>query len=566
MAQVVTPEGMFELVEKHFAACEPEVSVTSRAPLYWLLRYVLGLDGIEAQDAICDGGNDKGIDAIHVDENDRTICVLQSKRRQKLSSDLGDGELKKLVGTIAQLSTPEGAELIADSGNPELSQLILRHDVAGRLQEDYGVAGILVTNLPEDAAARTYLKTQAHAGVSLELWDLGRLYKAIRHIIGSDYVEGPAYLHTTQSESFSYELSDSVRIVVALVPASDIAGLPGIDDDTLFDHNVRGPLGNTRINKDIQRTIKDADEHDLFPAFHNGMTIICKKLKPGRGRFELRDLSIVNGCQSAKTIASNKASLTDDLKVLVKMVHADPDASPLAYELTDKITQRSNNQNSISMRDLRSTDAKQRQLADEFESLFGGRMTYDIRRGEKDKGKTVIPNDLAAQEIVSFYLGEPWDGHKKTELFEKRYDAVFSGHVHAQHVYFAHLVYLSAMANRGDIKDPSVASYQLTAFVLMYLTRLILEREPSGQEALADPMHLVSDSGRCLQTRTSLDGIVKSVIVDLNSYIKDQRAADEFWDYRRAFKRKVDVTTLGNDVVRFYDKVVARDPSNAVVL
>lgn len=410
------------------------------------------------------------------------------------------------------------------------------------------------------------MKTQTGTDVSLELWDPVHLYKALRHIIGSDYVEGPAYLHFTKSGSFSYSLNDNVEIIVALVPAKDIATLPGIEDDTLFDHNVRGPLGNTRINKDIQRTIKDAGEHPLFPAYHNGMTIICKKLKRGRGRLELRDLSIVNGCQSAKTIAGNRSSLSDDLKVLVKIVNADPEMSPLAYELTNKITQRSNNQNAITMRDLRSTDAKQRELADEFEALFGGKVTYDIRRGDKGKAELVIPNDLAAQEIVSMYLMEPWDAHKKTELFEKKYDAVFSNAIHAQNVYMAHLVYQAAIDNRSGIEDPSVASYQLTTFVLMYLARRVIEQEPSGKQALVDPLPLVTDAKRSMQVRTKVNGLMKNLVIDLNFYIREQRTADEFWDYRRAFKRKVDVTALGNEVVKSYQKDVARDPKRAFTL
>ena len=557
---------MFNMVETAFEACEPEVSLASRAPLYWVLRYIFGLEEIEAQDAICDGGNDKGIDAIHVDENEKIIYVLQSKRREKFSATLGDTDLKHLVGTLGQLATPEGAELITESGNKELAQLIVRHDLASRLQEDYSVHGVLVTNSPADSAATTYLKTQAGTDVSLELWDLVYLYKALRHIIGSDYVEGPAYLHVAKSGSFSYSLSDNVEIIVALVPAKDIAALPGIDDDTLFDHNVRGPLDNTRINKNIQRTIKDAGEHQLFPAYHNGMTIICKKLKRGRGRLELRDLSIVNGCQSAKTIAGNRSSLSENLKVLVKIVNADPESSPLAYELTNKITQRSNNQNAITMRDLRSTDAKQRELADEFEMLFGGKASYDIRRGEKGKAELVIPNDLAAQEIVSMYLMEPWDAHKKTELFEKKYDVVFSNTIHAQHVYMGHLVYQAAIANRSGIEDPSVASYQLTTFVLMYLARLVIEQEPSGKQAIVDPLPLVTDTKRSMQVRTKMDGLMKDLVIDLNFYVRDQKNVDEFWDYRRAFKRKVDVVALGNEVVKSYQKEVARDPKRAITL
>ena len=396
--------------------------------------------------------------------------------------------------------------------------------------------------------------------------DLSYLYKMRRHLHGEDYVEGPAYLHVTKSSSFSYSLNEDAEIIVAMVPAKDIAVLPGVDDDTLFDHNVRGPLGNTRINRDIQRTIKDMDEHKLFPAYHNGLTVVCKKLEHGRGRLELRDLSVVNGCQSAKTIASNKDVLSDDLMVLVKIVNADPEATPLAYDLTDKITQRSNNQNAITMRDLRSTDAKQRELADEFEALFSGKVIYDFRRGEKSKAELTIPNDLAAQMIVSMYEMEPWDAHKKTELFEKKYDAIFSNAIHAPHVYMAHLVYQAAISNRSSVKDPSVASYQLTAFVLMYLARLVIQEEPSGIQAIADPLPLITDSKRLMQARTNIDQLMKHIVVDLNFYIREQKEEDEFWDYRRAFKRKVDVTVLGKEVVRGYQKDLAVHPERAIVL
>ena len=68
----------------------------------------------------------------------------------------------------------------------------MRHDLASRLQEDYSVRGVLLTNLPADPAATTYLKTQTGTDVSLELWDLAHLYKARRDLLGEDYVEGPS--------------------------------------------------------------------------------------------------------------------------------------------------------------------------------------------------------------------------------------------------------------------------------------------------------------------------------------------------------------------------------------
>lgn len=130
----------------------------------------------------------------------------------------------------------------------------------------------------------------------------------------------------------------------------------------------------------------------------------------------------------------------------------------------------------------------------------------------------------------------------------------------------AHLVYQAAISNRSGIEDPSVASYQLTAFVLMYLARLVLEQEPSGKQAVVDPLPLITDAKKNMQLRTTMNDIMKMIVIDLNFYIREQKEADEFWDYRRAFKRKADVTALGNEVVKSYQKEVARDSKRGITL
>ena len=48
----------------------------SHAFLVWFLMHFMRLDDTEAQDAVCDGPDDKGIDGIYVDSNLETIFVL----------------------------------------------------------------------------------------------------------------------------------------------------------------------------------------------------------------------------------------------------------------------------------------------------------------------------------------------------------------------------------------------------------------------------------------------------------------------------------------------------------
>ena len=55
--------------------------------------------------------------------------------------------------------------------------------------------------------------------------------------------------------------------------------LQGISDQSIFDYNVRGALGNTKINKGIVRSIKDKSLHKQFPLFHNGITIVAEDVE-----------------------------------------------------------------------------------------------------------------------------------------------------------------------------------------------------------------------------------------------------------------------------------------------
>ncbi|MFN8388642.1 MAG: hypothetical protein U0X92_19785, partial [Anaerolineales bacterium] len=51
----------------------------SSAFLFWFLENFFRLDKQDAEDAICDQTNDKGIDGIYVDDEDEIIFLFQSK-------------------------------------------------------------------------------------------------------------------------------------------------------------------------------------------------------------------------------------------------------------------------------------------------------------------------------------------------------------------------------------------------------------------------------------------------------------------------------------------------------
>jgi AIPR protein len=89
--------------------------------------------------------------------------------------------------------------------------------------------------------------------------------------------------------------------------------------------------------------------NELFPehfVFHNGVTILCTDVDTSvQGQLTVKDYSVVNGPQSLTSFYDEKAKLTDDLRVLVKVVALREDA------LARTITENSNNQNAIKPRD-----------------------------------------------------------------------------------------------------------------------------------------------------------------------------------------------------------------------
>jgi len=142
-----------------------------------------------------------------------------------------------------------------------------------------------------------------------------------------------------------------VGVFVFPAKAKEIAQLKGIQDSTIFDKNVRYWLGNTRINREIAKTLGMSNEHDRFFLYNNGITIICEDATILDNKLDVENYSVVNGCQTVLTLYNNQNALADNIKVLVKVIKTGKDE-----ELGRRITRFNNNQNAISPRDLKSND------------------------------------------------------------------------------------------------------------------------------------------------------------------------------------------------------------------
>jgi len=141
----------------------------SAALLLWFLVHVKRFDVLEAEDAICDGHGDKGIDGLWVDHVAEEIGLLQGKRRTSLTGTQGDSDISKLVGASSWFSSPEQVDaLLAAGPNAELKGLVKRNDVRRLVDDGYVVRCVFVTNTKFDVSGSGFLAAHASGPPPLE--------------------------------------------------------------------------------------------------------------------------------------------------------------------------------------------------------------------------------------------------------------------------------------------------------------------------------------------------------------------------------------------------------------
>lgn len=537
-------KAQYDLLTSQIAPQKVGSRTNSAAMLAWFLEDVWRLDDADAEAAICDGNGDKGIDGLVVDDDLLEITVLQGKYRETPKNTQGDSDLKALVGAAAYFKSPATVDqLVASKPNADLLRLIRRSEIRERLERGaYAVRLVFVTNALPDAAAVSYMKAAAAAGTPIDLWDRARLAEIAARTRRPDLRSETVTL-TAEAPVTKVVLTDRESIAIALVSARQLTQLPGIDDLSLFARNVRLSAGKTRINRELARTVRDQEEHPLFAAYHNGLTLLTHGLEVSRRRLTLNGIGVVNGCQSLLALHDSSNSLTDSLIVLVKVVEV-PDDSDVA----DKITFRSNNQNAVNLRDQRSTEPVMRDLQGEVRAKFPGEFDFLIRVGDKPEAPAVLDNTTAAQLITATYLREPYAAVRKVRLFDEEFRRIFSRAIDADKLYFLYTLDAVVREHRSELGDELKASFASIRFTLAYLVHEVLKLSPQGAGLSASPGALLPS--KVGQVRTKLAEIVVDVISEVNFHVTEELAEDPTYDPKVAFKSRSGVAQLEKEVLK----------------
>jgi len=406
----------------------------SKAFMPLMVSSILDLSREEAYDAITDGGKDRGIDALFVDERDgkNIIHVFQFKYTrefEKSKSNFPSGEIDKILSFLSDLLDQDAA--MEKSCNPilwekvkEAWQCLAKKNPA---IEIHFCSNTLTMTAEERERIRKAIGKwngvrEHHYGldeiVALFLSSSSPKIDRDVRIIDKDYFE---------------RTDGNVRALICSMDAVELMKLITAPEDVttvyrpIFDENVRVYLSSrNNINKEIISTALSDDRH-LFWYLNNGLTITCSSFSYAKGSrgpiVSLTDVQIVNGGQTSNALFeayNQNPERVSDVLVLVRIIEAKE------YSVGSKVSETTNSQTPIKSRDLRANSVVQRKIEEALRAkgYYYERKTNQYSDQVRDKR---IDAQEAGQAYLAYALDMPEVAKKdRGRVFADLFDTVFS--------------------------------------------------------------------------------------------------------------------------------------------
>lgn len=399
---------------------------------------------------LVDGGQDKQIDLITIDENedDAEIFIISAKYTAGFSSNAIILS-KNGLSWIFNKPRTEVATITNESFRDKI--LEIRSTQSGFGPSNISIHCYFATNGKTAEISNEY--KQEVRGILAE-YDNRTFASFTFESLGSDELVGLINRSEKKNRTVDADIpirydantpslikyhSQGLKGLICTANAKDVADLV-IRDTTgaLFDSNIRRFLGKGKaVNADILRTATDAASSYQFWFLNNGITIICDGADavtdPDSPMVKVKNLQIVNGCQTATALAhaTRDGNLRPDTRVLLKI-----------YETTEptlasRIVLTTNNQNRISNRDLKANDDVQQDMQRGFERynlLYEHKINQYAAR-TLAAGQRIVSNESVGQSYLAIALKKPGDARRrKYRIWADHYGDIFSGRKVEPHV------------------------------------------------------------------------------------------------------------------------------------
>lgn len=387
-----------EQLENESAALQDQYGLDKRGDrlIWWYFLRIHELEDTTIEEICCDGGNDLGIDAVWIDE-DNLVHFYQFKNPADKEAGFPDGEIDKVLS---------GLRLILRRKHTEIAN----EDLRGRVEEIYQSVStgyrlhVVSSGAGLTRESKVKLDNFKHEleGPSDDffLWEdvnisvlQDRFYRktlpTVEDPIICKLVQAPYPVRSADHDSYVFHLR-----------GLELAELYEQHGEQLLQQNIRVYEGDKATNNSIRATCT-GDESGNFLHFNNGVTFLADQAAwdAFAGSVTLQHAQIVNGGQTVRVLhaAYNAGTLKEDVSVVVRVITSSGDKS-----FANTVAVNLNNQNRITSSFLRSNDPRIMQLGSSLASLGW----YLERRQNEVKGLTSSEKREAEERI-----GRSLDGH-----------------------------------------------------------------------------------------------------------------------------------------------------------
>jgi len=439
MATLLDWNAVSHKVESYIGE-SPYCTTLGRAFTYVALEYLLSLSPEEIEDAITDGPNDRGIDAVYVDERDgrNVIHLFQFKHVNsfdKAKKNFPSTEIDKLLSFCMDL-------LNKDPGMKGTCNPILWTKV----QEIWSALSNPTPSFEVHFCANMEGLIQAQKERVMSALAAYRSFHVNHHtldtlarlIIEKKQPKIDAQLRVVDKNYFE-RTDGNIRGLIVTLEATELIKLVTDPDEAsqvredIFNDNVRIYLTKkNRINRKIHATAL-SDRNVEFWYLNNGITITCDSFsyQPGvrAPLVALENVQIVNGGQTSNALFEAHREQPEKLQNVLILARI---YETRARDITADIAEATNSQTPINTRDLRSNDDVQKKLE---ESFLDQGMYYErkARRHHEQPRPKRIDAMSAGQAFLAYFLGYPEVAKKdRARVFGDLYDNIFNDDITTQ--------------------------------------------------------------------------------------------------------------------------------------
>lgn len=476
---------------ENYQHCLPKGDVIrqrSSAFILLCMSTCLDISMEESAELLTDGGEDAGVDGLHigdVDDGEFLVTIFQGKYKIKDLSgtaNFPENGVQKSKDTVQVLFDPQRKLSLNQRLAPKIEE------IRSVIRDAYlpTVRVILCNNGAKwNAQAESWI-TQARQDYGDNVDFIHFNHDSIVQIM-----QKPQRVDAmlTLNGSAIVEDMNFMRVMVGRVSVQEIHRLFQDHGDKLLERNIRRYLGmnHNRVNSAIHATLRDKDRSDKFYFYNKGITVVCDKFdynafQKSDYKVQVKNMQIVNGGQTCKTIhetlsSSGSGAFDPQAFVLIRIYQLDEAQQDIVHDITFA----TNSQNPVDLRDLRSNDPIQKQLALGLNDLG---YSYKRQREDGSGGPQVVTTSIVAESVLAIWRKRPHQAKfRRKEHFGKLYQDIFS-QLNAAQALIAVLIF---RAVENERKRPSLGSNDFIPYASHYLAMLI------GQKLLKD-QGLVQDT------------------------------------------------------------------------